>query len=481
MLNKIFDLLQSLKLTVWLLALSMVLVFAGTMAQVDKGIWNVMDQYFRCYIAMIELPVFFPRDLNIPNIGITYRGVTGIPFPGGFLIGWLLTVNLIAVHSQTFKVLARGGRRVVGLAVFALGVLVVMGVMLGWGTAPVAATEDDAFWRVFLRLGRGTIAAVVLYVACVFLYRQRAGMVLLHAGILFLLIGEFFTAIFAVEATMTIKEGETVNFLDRSQQLELSFTDTSNPDYDTVTVIPAGLLKDGALISNENLPFDVKVHHFMENSTQPRPLENVPADFKANYPQYEGYGSRLYIGEARQVSGATGARNAQAVDVELLDPETGNSLGRYVLSLWMYPNFVNRSWDMPTNFTVGDRSYTAYFRFGREYARAPSGNPYSITLQDFVHEKYEGTQTPKDFASNILLVNEGDDVERELRIWMNNPLRYARRTFYQSGYLPDDGGTVLQVVRNDTWMIPYLSCMIVFVGMAAQFVQSFNRYLRRDA
>ena len=36
---------------------------------------------------------------------------------------------------------------------------------------------------------------------------------------------------------------------------------------------------------------------------------------------------------------------------------------------------------------------------------------------------------------------------------MNNR-RYAKRTFYQSGYLPDDEGTVLQVVRNDSWMIP---------------------------
>lgn len=471
--NKIFDFLQSLKLTVWLLALSMVLVFAGTLAQVDKGIWTVMDQYFRTYIALIDLPVFFPRDWNIPNIVI--------PFPGGFLIGWLLTVNLIAVHSQTFKVLASGGRRIAGLAVFALGVLVVVGVMLGWGTSSVAATEDDAFWRVFLRLGRGTMAAVVLYAACVLLYRQRAGMVLLHAGILFLLIGEFFTAIFAVEATMTIREGETINYLDRSQQLELSFAETSHPEYDTVTVIPAGLLKDGAVVSDEHLPFDVKVHRFLANSTQPRPLDTVPEGMKAGYPQYEGYGSRLYIGEAREVSGATGQRNAQAVDVELLDPETGASLGRYILSLWMYPNFVNLTWDMPTTFSVNGKNYTAYFRFRREYARAPSGNPYSIKLLDFVHEKYEGTQTPKDFASKILLVNEGDGVERELRIWMNNPLRYARRTFYQSGYLPDDSGTVLQVVRNDTWMIPYLSCMIVFVGMAAQFIQSFGRYLKRSA
>ncbi|QBG49205.1 hypothetical protein EGM51_18040 [Verrucomicrobia bacterium S94] len=472
MLNRLFDFLQSLKLTVWLLVLSMILVFAGTLAQVDKGIWNVMDQYFRCYIAMIDLPVFFPRNWNVPHIGI--------PFPGGFLIGWLLTVNLIAVHSQTFKVLARGGRRIAGLVVFALGILVVVGVMFGWGTAPVAATEDDAFWRVFFRLGRGTLAAIVLYGACVLLYRQRAGMVLLHGGILFLLIGEFFTALFAVEATMTIKEGETVNFLDRSQQLELAFTETSHPDYDTVTVIPQKLLRDGAVISDENLPFDVKVHRYMENSNSPRPLNAMPPALLRDYPEYEGFGSRQYIAEAPQVSGASGSRNAQAVDVELLDPDSGKSLGRYILSLWMYPNFVNRTWDMPTKITVGDKHYTAYFRFRREYAKAPSGNPYSIKLLDFVHEKYEGTQTPKDFASKILLVNEGDGVERELRIWMNNPLRYARRTFYQSGYLPNDGGTVLQVVRNDTWMIPYLSCMIVFVGMAAQFVLSFNRYLKKN-
>jgi hypothetical protein len=471
--NKLFDFFQSLKLTVWLLSLSMVLVFAGTLAQVDKGIWNVMDQYFRCYIAMIDLPIFFPRNLNIPAIQI--------PFPGGFLIGWLLTINLIAVHSQTFKVLAKGGRRVAGLVVLLIGILVVVGVMFGWGTSSVAATEDDAFWRVFFRLGRGTLAAVVLYVACLLLYRQRASMVLLHSGILFLLIGEFMTATFAVEATMTIEEGEVVNYLDRSQQLELAFTETSNPDFDTVTVIPEKLLQDGAVVETDALPFDVKVHRFMHNSTRPQPLQNVPEQMKADYPQYDGFGSRLYVAETREVSGTSGTRNAQAVDVELLDPDTGKSLGRYILSLWMYPNFVNRSWDMPTNFTVDGKSYTAYFRFRREYAKAPSGNPYSIQLVDFVHEKYEGTQTPKDFASKILLVNEGDGVERELRIWMNNPLRYAHRTFYQQSYLANDGGTVLQVVRNDTWMIPYLACMIVFVGMAAQFIQSFSRYLRRNA
>jgi len=449
MLNKIIDFFRSLKLTVVLLSLAMVLVFAGTLAQVDKGIWTVMEQYFRCFVARIDLHVFFPRSMDIPDMWI--------PFPGGFLIGWLLVINLITVHWASFKVQANGGRRAAGIVFLLLGVLVTVGVMFGWGTAPVAATENDAFWRVFLRLGRGTLAAGVFYIACLLLYRERAGMVLLHGGILFLLIGEFATAIFAVEASMTIKEGETVGFIDHSRQLELAFTDTSNPDYDLVTVVPGDELRDGALIKPEALPFDIKVHRYMAHSSRPRSMNPVP--------------------EERE---ASGDRDAPAVDIELFDRATGELLGNHVLSIWFYPNFVNRAWDMPTRINAGGKEYTAYLRFRREYLRSGSGNPYSIKLLDFVHEKYEGTQMPKDFASQILLVNEGDDVERELRIWMNNPLRYARRTFYQSGYLPDDSGTVLQVVRNDSWMIPYLSCMIVFVGMAAQFVQSLGRYLRKS-
>ncbi len=467
--NKLTAFFKSLKLTVILLALSMVLVFAGTLAQVDKGIWAVMEQYFRCFVARIDLRVFSSA---LPGIWV--------PFPGGFLLGFLLTANLLTVHFSNFKILAKGSRRLAGIAVFLLGVVVVAGVMFGWGTAPVAATDSDAFWRVFFRLGRGTLAAVVLYVACLLLYRKRAGMVLLHGGILFLLIGEFFTAQFAVESSMTIKEGDAVSYVDRTQQLELAFTETTNPDFDTVTSIPQKMLKPGEIISTGALPFDLKINRYLANSSQPQNLNQMPEQLRAGYPEYAGFGSRLFIDEVREVSGATGAMNAPSVDVELLDKTSGDSLGRYLFSLWFYPNFVRQQWDMPTRISHGGKEFTAYFRFKREYLKSPAGNPYSIQLLDFVHEKYEGTQMPKDFASRIRLINEGDGIDRELRIWMNNPLRYAKRTFYQSGYLPDDSGTVLQVVRNDTWMIPYLSCMIVFTGMTAQFIQSFGRYLRRE-
>jgi hypothetical protein len=209
-------------------------------------------------------------------------------------------------------------------------------------------------------------------------------------------------------------------------------------------------------------------------------LDSVSEGVRTAYPTYAGYGERLYVARSREVSGATGERNAPAVDVELLDRNSGASLGRYILSIWFYPNFVNQIWDMPTTVRYEGREYELYFRNRREPALSESGSPYAVTLLDFLHERYEGTQTPKDFSSEIRLVNRGDGVDRELRIWMNNPLRYAKRTFYQSGYLPEDEGTVLQVVRNDSWMIPYLSCMIVFIGMAAQFGLSLRRMRKRE-
>jgi len=52
---------------------------------------------------------------------------------------------------------------------------------------------------------------------------------------------------------------------------------------------------------------------------------------------------------------------------------------------------------------------------------------------------------------------------------MNNPLRYAGLTFYQAGFENNDQTTVLQVVRNPSWLIPYIACIIMTLGLLLQF------------
>ncbi len=54
----------------------------------------------------------------------------------------------------------------------------------------------------------------------------------------------------------------------------------------------------------------------MKNSTRPRPLEGIPEGTRASYPVYEGFGSRLYVSEARE--NTSGGRSAPAVDVDLI-------------------------------------------------------------------------------------------------------------------------------------------------------------------
>ena len=94
------------------------LIFAGTLAQVNQDIWEVMSQYFRTFFAWIEFQVFFPQSFFA---GEPPRVPGGFWFPGGFLIGGTMAINLLAAHGLRFKVQAHGPRLMAGVAVIALG------------------------------------------------------------------------------------------------------------------------------------------------------------------------------------------------------------------------------------------------------------------------------------------------------------------------------------------------------------------------
>lgn len=85
---------SSLKLTVVLLTLSLVLIFFGTLDQVEYGIWETQKRYFESFFVVWTCP-----DLN-PKINLSW---IKLPLPGGYLIGGLLLVNLLAAHATRFK------------------------------------------------------------------------------------------------------------------------------------------------------------------------------------------------------------------------------------------------------------------------------------------------------------------------------------------------------------------------------------------
>ena len=105
--------------------------------------------------------------------------------------------------------------------------------------------------------------------------------------------------------------------------------------------------------------------------------------------------------------------------------------------------------------------------------------PYSVTLQKFTHERYAGTEIPKNFASRVTLIDPERSVNRDVLIYMNHPLRYRGETFYQAGFEKDDQALILQVVHNPSFIAPYVACVIVAAGLLVQFGYHLVGFSRR--
>jgi len=88
MMRRIINVLTSLRLTVACLVAALILVFAGTLAQVDLGLYAAQAKFFRSFFVY-----WTPGG-----------GHWGIPvFPGGWLIGLVLLANLLAAHIKRFR------------------------------------------------------------------------------------------------------------------------------------------------------------------------------------------------------------------------------------------------------------------------------------------------------------------------------------------------------------------------------------------
>ena len=62
---------------------------------------------------------------------------------------------------------------------------------------------------------------------------------------------------------------------------------------------------------------------------------------------------------------------------------------------------------------------------------------------------------------------------------MNQPLRYAGKAFYQASFGKNDTLSILQVVDNPGWLLPYASCALVAMGLVLHFALALRRSLKR--
>ena len=63
---------------------------------------------------------------------------------------------------------------------------------------------------------------------------------------------------------------------------------------------------------------------------------------------------------------------------------------------------------------------------------------------------------------------------------MNQPLRYDGKAFYQASFGKGDTLSILQVVDNPGWLLPYISCAMVALGLLVHFGMSMSRGLKKQ-
>jgi hypothetical protein len=370
----------SLRLTVVLLALSMVLVFIATLDQVNLGVWAVQQKFFRSFFVMTRIP---GTEIPVPV------------FPGGYSVGGLLLLNLIAAHTYRFR--------------------------LEW---------------------------------------KKSGLWLAHFGLILLLLGELFTGLWQREGVMRLDQGATKNYSESYLKTELAVIDTTNPQYDEVVAVPVARLEQLGTIQHPRLPFTIRTTLLYPNSAL-QMRSQVPN--AAPSPADQGFGPQL-VAMPQRISYKQDEQNSPTAFVELTGPE-----GR--IGTWLVSTLLTE----PQSFPYQGHTWTLDLRPVRFY------QPFSITLLKFSHDVYPGTDIPKNFSSRVRLHSADDRVDREVLIYMNNPLRYGGLTFYQAGYENNDRTSILQVVRNPSWVLPYVSCALMAVGLVIQFGIHLFGFIRQRA
>jgi hypothetical protein len=368
----------SLRLTVVLLVLSILLVFFATLDQVHLGVWGIQHKWFFTFVVV--------------------QTVNGLPvpvFPGGYFIGGMLLINLLAAHVYRFR--------------------------FSW---------------------------------------KKSGIWLAHAGLILLIFSQFLTGLEQRESQLQFNVGETKRYSEDFRLDELAVIDATDPKFDDVVSIPESLLARSETLQHPRLPFRLVTRQYFSNSSvlMRGQAPNAPAPLATM-----DLGTQLVV-TPQPLTYKENERNVPAAWIELIGPE--GSLGIWLVSPWI---------EEAQTFDYAGRTWQLVMRAKRYYT------PYSMTLLNLKNDVYPGTDIPKNFSSQVRLHDDGGKGDREARIYMNNPLRYGGLTYYQYQMNKADGLSVLQVVRNPSWRLPYLACLLVALGLVVQFGLHLTGFARKRA
>ncbi len=293
------------------------------------------------------------------------------------------------------------------------------------------------------------LALITISLALKFLFYspwswKRSGIIISHLGSLMLLVGGFITILNAHAGFVIIPEGEERAYYQDYNDRKLFIYKNE----EEVLNIPFKNLQKDFKIDSEALPFIISVKDVCDNCDI-RPLLKKNASRK-------NLAAEIFITPTN--SEINKEENFSGVTYRLLNKEQKKRIGEFIA-------LEDVEQDNPfENFQI---------KIGRK--KTPL--PFSIGLQDFQKIDYPGTNKASDYISQLTF-NE-NDVSWPVKIQMNKPYRYKGYSFFQSSFDQRDGveTTVINVVKNQGWLFPYISSFLIFAGLLIHLI---SRFVRRN-
>ena len=287
--------------------------------------------------------------------------------------------------------------------------------------------------------------------------KNKIGILTVHAGALILLIGSAITNVFSIEGNMVIVEDEKSNYMHRFYYKE--FTVLNLDEYkDSIEVINFNeqLLKEKEFLSYNKLPFKIEVIDFYLNSKLEKRVNDSLSPLR---------GDAINLELREKYPNTEMNKNISGITYKIIS-EDENINGYYIYQLEQR---------RPEIITINNMDYALLLRPVRTYL------PFEIELLDFDKVMHPGTQIAKSFSSNVFL-NE-NETSRRVLIEMNAPLRHKGYTLYQASYAELGDGreaTVLAVVQNYGRLFPYISSIIMCIGVLLQMIIRIPGLLKND-
>ena len=287
----------------------------------------------------------------------------------------------------------------------------------------------------------------------------RAGILVTHLGIVLMLAAGFVNFRWAHEGLLHVEPGQSNRHYFSYHDWDLTIRDAAATGRVTEHVIPGeewrDLVKGTRRFTSDALPFDLLVTKTFKN-----------CDVLPQGPMFKGDGPVIdrHVVSARPLNDLN-EQNVPGAYVTAVEKATGRQIDGIV---WGFER-------QPLAVEAGGKQWLL------ELSRRRYELPFDVRLEKIFVEFHPGTASPRTFWSNITKLE--DSQQLAMRITMNEPLRHAGYTLFQTGWGPQTRPlrpmlySEFTVVENPSDQWPKWSCCVIGIGLLFHFGMRLWKYI----